>query len=434
MASSGNRVRTIAQERVDKPDFDSKDDLVYNYLDSTLGALLGYGGGMLSPAKTTFTDDGVTYNVALGAFHAYYSARETFDAATNTYRSWQGKVLTHIPGGSQVSVLDYTAARAAAVAANVVPTGIPAATPGAFPFVWMRPSQVDTNTEARRYWDGATEASVAMATRTTTLLEFTIADGAPSDVGGAWVPIAKITYWDGAGTAVLGLPTLTQLSVWDGGGIQGSSAYSDPWKWADAEEGVWYDPAGNTSTASRLLPSIAGGGISYPGFGAMGQNPSFGLIQMLYVVRARVKRLLADDGSVSWLSAPAATIKALKATVDDLLARVAPLEVPPYMHMACILDYNAGPQTYTARALSGANASAYNVGGATRTGVGQVGVYPPTLLPAGYRVVSVSAQGHLDNVIVAARPNGSGVILEIYHHDGTAKDAAVVLTVWAKEN
>ena len=251
MSSSGKKVRTIAQERVDKPDFDASGSLVYDYLDSALGALLGYGGGLLSTAKVTYTDNGVTYLATLGTFHAYWSSREVFDAPTSTYRAWQGKVLTHTPGGSQVSALDYTANRAAAVAANVVPTGIPVASPGAFPFVWMRPSDVDTNTEARRAWSGAAEAGIAMLTRTTTLLEFIIADSPPSSVGGEWTPIAKITAWAGAGTATLGLPTLTQLSVWDGGGVRSGSAYSDPWRWADAEQGLWYDPDGNARLSRR---------------------------------------------------------------------------------------------------------------------------------------------------------------------------------------
>ena len=385
------KVRTISKERVDKPDFDAGADNVYAYIESMLGGLLGYGGGLLSPPKLTYTDNGVTYNVALGAFHAYWSQRDTYDAASATYRGWRGKVLSHVPGGSQVSILDYTANRAAAVAANVVPTGIPAGTAGAFPYLWMRPTEVDTDNEARRYWDGSDEAGVAIDTRTTTYLSFIFADSPPSSSGGEWTPIGKITAWTGAGTATITTPTLALLSVWDGGGIKGSAAYSDPWAWADNGEGSWDEGLldSNNSTVSWLFDAMEYVDVDPSGFGALAepQNRSLGLIQLLYIIRSRIKRVISTDGTTSWLaSTTGITLEALKTALDANTAALAALSRSKVIASAvCIWD--PGTATYSVNMSTNLSTATLPAGWAYAAGSGTMvlkwGLPAPAASPAG---------------------------------------------------
>ena len=424
------QVATFAQERVDKNDFDAGSDLVLQHIETLLGGIMGYGGGLLSAPKLTFTDDGVTYSVTLGAFHAYWSTRDTYDAATTTYRGWRGKAVAHIPGGSQVSTLDYTANRSAAVAANVVPTGIPAGTAGAFPYLWMRPTTVATDTENRRYWDGSAEASVSVSVRTTTILQFQLADSPPAaGTSGDWTPIGKITAWAGAGTATLGEPTLALLSVWDGGGVKNGAAYSDPWAWADNSEDRWDEGLANrdNSTVSWLFDAMEYVDVDPPGFGetAEPQNRALGLIQLLYIIRSQIKRVISLDGATSWLASTTnINLEALKALVDANTASLAALSRSKVIGSAvCIWD--PGTTTYSVNMSTNKSTATlvngWNYAGGSGTMVLKWGQPAPTSSPAG-----VGDTGSL-TVHVTPGKNADGTrtlgqflyVDTVYAHDGT---------------
>lgn len=381
MATSGDKVKLHAQERFDLPDANALQSLLYSYMESALGALLGYGNGCLSRPTLTFTQVGAVFNVTFGAFQLYYSQRETLDPDGVTYKTWRGRVLSHVPGGSQVSVLDYTAARAAAVAANVVPGGIPAGTAGAFPFLWARPLDLDTDTANRRQWSipGGTEQLVALLTRTRAVVEFKLGDKQPptNDGKGEWCVFGKITAWNGAGTPVIGTPTITLLPVWDGGGVNAANdAVSDAWLWVDSNNdlGSWWTPGGNNSQTLDIIANP--NGLPGVGSGAVSDNWSLGLVHLLSVVRSRFKELLANDGTAAWYDLPAATLKALAGQ--------------EYVYASAIVD-NTGAGTWELKIADATYAGPKNITGfgVGAQGVGAFGLTWNNVLPAGHKRVGI---------------------------------------------
>lgn len=444
MASSGNSPKLQNNERLDLVDLGRHTSDVYAYLESAIGGILGVGAGVLGSYSTAYALVAGSYIATLGAFPLYFCEVETVDAGAKG-RTWKGRVLTHIPGGSQVSTIDYTATRAIAAAANVVPTGIPAGTAGARPYFWARPYTVSANTEARVAWDAVAgrEVAISPTTRTVTLIEFAIGDKAP-DLVNAWVPIGKIVEWIGEGTATLGNPIVMPIAPWDGLSVDAAgNVIGGTFELFESGADTWAEPGGNNSCTSEALIGGSVNAANIWGSGVYPDNVDFGVIRLLYAVRAKIKGLLASDGSAAWWDAPAASLKAINATVAAdiaalvaLDARVVPLEARPYVHMAGMADFTAGPDTYASRGLSGSNASAYNVASFVRTATGVVNVQCTTALPTGFRIVAVQVTSTAPGakMICTAAPTGTNFVVYLYDDAGVATDGDFQFTAWAKEN
>lgn len=295
---SGDKTRLVALERLDLEDVDSLQDLLYAYSDLALGMIMGYGGGALSPFKQTLSNNGVTWWVTIGSFAFYHAERLLSDDAGVTYKAWKGRIVLHdqtkadnVPAQSKIN---YTAAKAAAEAAFAGAGLDPFNTALAYPFIWARPIYVNADTAARRQWSvgAGQEQSVALETRKRVRVEFSLGvsnTAAPAPDGGyGWISVGKIVDWTGNMGAMV--PTIQALAPWD-----------DPETWQNtASAGTWFDNGQNASAGAQnnvsigtILDSLQSGALipDGGGFQALGKDRSFGLIQILHLMREATRKV-----------------------------------------------------------------------------------------------------------------------------------------------
>lgn len=219
----GDRVRTIANERVDQVDFDGLQHLVYGYISEALGAIMGEGAGCLTSPTLTYSNNGTNWFVHVGPFQLYYSFQsrtssgalleDTNDRTSGgaaKVKALRGAVLTHDPAEpGQTSTLDVTSWVSAAQTQWDFGTGAFTTVPplGVMPFLWARPVLVDADSGPRRKWDVATsqEVPITISTRRRVRIEFEVSVTEPtvpdSDLDGVpdeapWVKIGRFSSWD----------------------------------------------------------------------------------------------------------------------------------------------------------------------------------------------------------------------------------------------
>ena len=279
------RVRVEGQERLDLPDFNAIMELMDESIQSQIGAVMGRGGGCLSPFQFTLEDDGVNYWIRPGAFQYYWSKRDK-TAPDGTYRRWKGGVGTFDPTAEgQSTLIDYTAAKALGVAA----------------YLYVRPKTVDTATDARRKWSAGAETSVSLKTRTNVVQEWIIRTTIPTDIeNDGWAPVLYITDWNAVTNAAMSM-------VWDS-----LDAY------AVAEQGTY----GGDPTSVQLLATLMNNGTDGTASGindfdgGASTDRSMGVIQMLTQFRDRFFRHLDKTGATKWYADPTRDLKQLN---TDLL-------------------------------------------------------------------------------------------------------------------
>jgi len=279
---SEDRVRLEDQERLDKPDADALQELVYTYVREAFGGLLGNASGLLSPLAWTEQNDGATFLLSLDKLvlcHLEDQGTRVEDrgiaGAVNVGAKWGSVVYSFDPAdaGHVNHPIDYTAAR-----------GIEAGGPGGTkPYIWARPYGVPSDVDTRRVWNVATGAEVAtpVQTRTRQRMEFEISAAAPVQGAGLpWVAIARVWTW-GVGP----VPSVIYgLSAWDDSDLH--ALCQDPGDVEDPDT----DNASMAWPLQRLLESTA-----HPQDGTVNDWPSgtqrsAGLLYHLHWFRSRFQR------------------------------------------------------------------------------------------------------------------------------------------------
>jgi hypothetical protein len=381
-------VKFDALERLDLVDARALQDIVYTQLHEMVGGLLGAGSGALGAFTSTGHNDGATWYVDIGAFQFYYSfpARRT-DGSLIGDGITKGFVITHDPldsGQSSESTLDVTPYRSIAQGATYWDAGLllwKAFDLAISPWLWARPTLIDTDTDARRKWDVGTSAEVAYSpdTRLRTRVEFQLnmldpnlgipSPGVPAvPTEQPWVKVGRVVDW--VTGALPEYPVIAPLSAWDNESLDvftrepGASAYGGTQANADAAgigpayragDGTKGDDAGtefyygkppipgHTSGFSPfLLASDYGEGANK--IDAARGNfdvdnslaPHGGLIAHNHIVRSRLKQHLqglstSPNGdnwkdSQPWYEAPAYGLRNVKEEIDNIDPRVDALE------------------------------------------------------------------------------------------------------------
>ena len=289
---AGDKVLFAEHERLDLIDADAFQVLVYDYIEELLGALMGKGGGSLSYWGVTFTTGGGSFFVAPDPFQFYWSYASLFKALLP--RAWKGRIVTFDPAdSSQSTTIDYSAVRTAAVPGG---GAVPASITAAYPFLWARPKYVAEDTDARRQWNVAAGAEVAISPRTRTRVrvdfQFAVIDPT-ADATDPWHAVAKITGWPNVVGADPGDPEITPTPPWDNQDVemlQGNTV-------------DWFEPAAPLNTM-ELYRAIGGAATAIEGANSF-SNKGLGLINLLSMVRGAFTNIM--DGTVDgkhWLDVP----------------------------------------------------------------------------------------------------------------------------------
>lgn len=394
-------VRVVAQERLDKPDFDAQGGLVDDHIQQTIGTLMGRGGGAFSPVTYTTSTDGVNYWISFDPFSYYWSQRESEQKATGQpvpYRGWRGGIARFVPTApGQSAKWDYTAAQAAG-------------NPG---FIWARPATVNTDTDARRKWAGGVEQSASVQTRTSVITQFQFNNLDPNHANNdGWAPILYIPAWaahlpDGA----------TAVSVWDSW-----SAYAV----AGNVGNFATDPA---LGVGLLLKQMAVGAVA-GGLNAFDpsktQDADVGILQLLTVLRSRIQRHIDVSGATAWYHDPVLDMDQLATQLGVLQASVAAetaaKEAGPIPWASGLVSYDSGLGTYELKGATGAHwgAAKHCVIGAQAGGIVRLDCTAP---PAGYSLVAVhcTARGTVANKRM--------LLAEIYNGAGSPTGASALVTL-----
>lgn len=384
-----NRVRFTAQERLDLPDFNALQGLVDDSMQLQIGALLGRGGGVFAPFTVATSTDGVNRWLELTPFQYYWSARDTDLAATSAaaYRGWRGGVSQYNPNApGQVTKIAYTDALALGVAT----------------YLYARPMEVATDTDARRKFAAGVEQTTSIQTRTTITTQFKLSALLPAhDSNNGWAPVLYISGW------AANLPTgVYNISVWDSwsayavGGGTGGYMSDDGTCMAKPLTCLAFD------TTDATLPAFDG---------SKTQDDDLGLIQLLALYRSRLRRHLDVSGAAPWFGDPAmdmsALTNALTATIASLSTQISLRESAPIPWAAGHVTYNSGWGTYALEHLVSDNSGVPKNCTLTSSGVGVVRITcePP---PAGYHIVSAHAS--CDGITTSSR-----IINSIIWNDGS---------------
>lgn len=313
-----DKVNLHPQERLDLPDAQALQSLVYQGMNQIIGGLMGPISGALTPVVWTKALTGATYTLSLdkvAVAHFNQTASRTedrgFSPAVNVGTAWDALAYSFDPGdaGHQNHPIDYTAARSAEQAS-----------PGTRPYLWVRPVEVDSDVDVRRVWSVATGASAPsnLSTRVRQRLEFGIGETAPLTLGGAqWCAFAQVTAWNGADDTI---QEIRGVSAWDDSDV--AALLQDP--------GDPVDPDSASSTFAHPLARLAEGS-DIRGDGSVSSYPpglqrSGGLVYHLAWIRSRLQALLsrgsADPGTTTqkaWWKLPVLSLEALKDYVLDLV-------------------------------------------------------------------------------------------------------------------
>ena len=213
----GDSVRVSANQRLDKPDFDAIQSLVYRGVREAIGGMLGGSAGALTPVVWSKSNANGVYLLSFEKMVVAWSkAVETrvedrgFDPAVTVDVGYESRIIPFDPDeiGHQNHPLDYTDARTAEQD-----------NPGTKPYIWVRPVVVPADTDVRRFWSVAIgdETAAATATRNFVRLQFAINETTPvQGIGDKWSAIARVMTWSGDD-----ITRINAISVWDDPDIAG---------------------------------------------------------------------------------------------------------------------------------------------------------------------------------------------------------------------
>jgi hypothetical protein len=203
-----DRVKLYPQERLDLDDVRALQELVYDYDQEALGALLGPVRGVLSVPRVTVTENSGAPYMTLTPF-SFITAKAVNSSAVGYFSEsaqYKGIVANYLGSEESSAQISLDNARA-----NYSESA------GSW-YLWARPVQVDTDTGTRRKWDVASGAEVTFSdeTRSSQRVAFALQATEPSYAltEARWAPIAQLTAWsnnDSTGS----VPTWRWLSAWD---------------------------------------------------------------------------------------------------------------------------------------------------------------------------------------------------------------------------
>lgn len=397
------RVRAISNERLDLPDFNRLQDMLDKTIRRQIGGLMGWSSGALSPFTVVY--DAGTFHVTIGRFQYFVSEVNTDmqDPGTSHSKAWRGGVYDHLPtAASQYSDVSIAAARALAVGGGAPALG------GAYPYLFVRPIAVQTDTEARVQAAGAVETAVSIKTQLDLRHVFEFSTDLMGKLAAGWACVGVVTAWSGVATpgtptATPGTPTVIPIAAWDSPAVALNSG------------GIW-DSDGDLST--RQLLRVAGGEVAPSNMAYEGSSSAqgFGLVQLLGAVRSQIRRIIDSDAFMPWFQNPSGAgalgMPALAGGLNQLWNKVTPMwarfntdqVVLPWA--AGSFHFNAGPNTYTSIA-QGNNAGARRnmTSPATRISAGWVRVPLADALLFGWRysvaVVTTRPSGPSTNIYLA---------------------------------
>jgi hypothetical protein len=388
-----------ADVRLDLGDFNAVQDLRETDVLNTIGALFGNVNGCTSPWAATLSSGGGHYYVSLGAFQFVLTVPTLTDDGGTTYKAWQTRAVTHNPlAGAQVSLVEYTDARAQAIANNAAE---------AYPFVYARPYLIKADTAARKKWIAGAQ-TVSTQTRYRERVEFKLSSLVPSNAANAgWACVGKLYLWaNGLNVANPGAPTFIPL-LWT----------DSPEKYANAgQAGNWWDPVATSTSGSP----VASGLVSVPGYDyTASPSRDLGVGAFMVAIFSKLQRHLAIDKSKAWFADPVADLK-------TLLASIVEMQGSP-------VAWAAGNCTFDSVLVKGKNCTTATVGNTTVITLDPVPAFAYEVIAVDVTPKQVSAMGNpQDYWVKAISYNATSATITCVLPDGTAALPPLHFVVWIK--
>lgn len=320
-AGNGERVRLVSQERLDLPDTNALQTLVYKYVSRAMGAVLGPGSGVLSAPKFKVDSNSPFTFTFLSGFQAWDAWEDGYPSfpgpgspvsADNTANLLRGGVVTMdltTPGQSATIDLSGVSSAHGCV-------------------IWGKRAEFNGELDTRRKWDTTTQDEIAFSTETrvSNRVDFAVTEitsANPLDVGAInppaswpddhWFPILvsngnfsgsmnkiwafrPVNAWDSFAEDHLGQASATQViggsctNVPNVKGIQKallSVNTTDPA--GSGRTGSVRDNANFTSSLANF--SLVRGGDT-------------NLIKQLWRLRNAVQRIVGYKSGTAWYDAP----------------------------------------------------------------------------------------------------------------------------------
>ena len=310
-------VRTVDNERLDRPDFDAVVTLVEQSEQGQMGTLLGWGSGVIAPAEvdTTGVTDSAPQKLKLGAFSYYLAVPGLSDDGAH-FRSWKGAVFGFDPGAAGQS--PFVTINEAYLAATVPPGDAYHANVG----LYVRPYAVDTDQDARRAYGAGAETAISTKTRRRILHQFMTSPlDATQNLG--WALIAVLD-WGSLPASAGAKPTVVWRSLWDNEGTQ-DQVFDLV---APALDSFRRGNANVTREVNALVPTPDGVYLSGVAFQSVGASRGYGFITALAQMRKVLSYHLKGVGGSAWDKLPTSTsgafwgLRELGDAVEDLQLKV----------------------------------------------------------------------------------------------------------------
>jgi hypothetical protein len=197
--ATGDRVRYEDDERLDIPDADAMQTLIYNYIGRALGGLFGPAEGAFSSMAFTASVDGGNPVIDIG--EGLIFGAHLLSPTGAGQKTADGILISHDP-----ALPDQTSRVNAAVFEPAQQE----------PYIWAALSLLETDTDTRRKWDIGTSDEITFSpkTRIRQRVKFELSLTEPgATFDSPWIRIGQITSWTGSGPA---LPTVTAIHPFDG--------------------------------------------------------------------------------------------------------------------------------------------------------------------------------------------------------------------------
>lgn len=296
-AGNGERVRLVSQERLDIPDTNALQSLVYSYVSRALGGILGPGSGIIVPPRTSWnaSTSVLTFDTGFQAWDAWESNYPSFPGYSSSNRAYRGGLVEMDPAASgQSATIDLSGVTSAY---GVV--------------IWGKRTEFDGDLDTRRKWDTTTQDEIAFSTETRTkhrvAFAYTELTGAPQNVGVISAPAGwPDEHWfpilvSNVAASAWGDPAFRPVSAWDSfaedHGEQIASQSSVTPSCVPVPNYMGIQKALISPSSSNALKSGQAG--SFATYGG-----SENLIRMLWRMRNAIERIVGFKSDGSWFDAP----------------------------------------------------------------------------------------------------------------------------------
>lgn len=260
MGAAGDAVHFVDDERLDIPDAEALQELVYEYAMRALGGLVGAetSGVLGELAFDTSTPSAVPIPACL-----FYVATE--DSGDTTGMRVDGQVIRYDPTdaaqialGAQGTTVDVSAYALAETKA----------------FLWARRVTQDVDTDTRRRWDVGTSDEVAFSAETRTREYVVFGTSANNDTtpdaNSGWFKFAQIALW------TAGDPTITTIHPFD---LTGDNFYDVERRLIEFQDPSTSRPIGIALAITKII-EVLRNHLNSAGANDWRQAPSRGLQQL----------------------------------------------------------------------------------------------------------------------------------------------------------